>query len=123
MLKSIGFEVEIPLVVTVDNVGAIYMTENVTATSKTKHVEIRYHFVREFVQDGFLKIVFANMKENDADIFTKNVRGDILEDHWKKLLENRPSDKGRVLEDVKSDWQMVVKKKFLTRATLVHTST
>ena len=71
ILQSIGFEVDTPIVVRVDNIGAIYMTENVTATSRTKHVDIRYHFVREFVEEGFLKIVFVKTKENDADILQK----------------------------------------------------
>jgi hypothetical protein len=44
-----------------DNVGAIFMAENATATARTKHVDARYHFVREYVESGFLKIVFVNL--------------------------------------------------------------
>ena len=40
ILKSIGVEVELPIVVKVDNVGAIFMTENVTTSQRTKHVDI-----------------------------------------------------------------------------------
>ena len=35
------------------------MSENVSATSRTKHVDTRYHFVREFVEDGIIKVVFV----------------------------------------------------------------
>lgn len=55
ILDSIGIKIHLPIVVNVDNVGAIFMTENVTATTRTRHVDARYHYVREFVSEGFLK--------------------------------------------------------------------
>ena len=36
--------------------------------------------------DGFLKIVFVRTAENDADIFTKNLSGDLHEKHRKKMV-------------------------------------
>ena len=81
ILESIGIKVQMPIVVCVDNVGAIFMSENVSATSRTKHVDARYHYVREFVEDGFIKIVFVKSKENKSDIFTKNVTQDIYSLH------------------------------------------
>ena len=45
LLKSMGFEVETPVTVFVDNIGAIYMTENEVSSNRTKHIDIRYHFI------------------------------------------------------------------------------
>ncbi len=59
VLQSIGIEVELPVVVRVDNVGAIFIAENVTTSQRTKHIDVRYHYVREFVEDGFVKIIFV----------------------------------------------------------------
>ena len=59
VMLSIGIEVELPVIVRVDNVGAIFMAENVSTSPRTKHVDVRYHFVREFVEDGFIKIIFV----------------------------------------------------------------
>jgi hypothetical protein len=59
ILESMGIEIELPIVVRVDNIGAIFMSENVSTTSKTRHVDVRYHYVREYVEDGFVKIVFV----------------------------------------------------------------
>ena len=39
-----------------------------------KHIDIRYHFVRERVQDGSLKLVYIPSSENVADILTKSTR-------------------------------------------------
>jgi hypothetical protein len=56
-LKDIGVERELPAVIYCDNVGAIFMAENATATSLTKHVDTRYHFVREYIITEFIKVV------------------------------------------------------------------
>ena len=86
VLASMGIQVKLPIVVRVDNIGAIFMSNNVAVSQRTKHVDIRYHFVREFVFDGFLKVIFVKTDDNDADIFTKNVSGDLYQRHSKKMV-------------------------------------
>ena len=81
LLQSMGMKVKLPIICRVDNTGAIFIAENATTTSRTKHIDTRYHFVRELVEQGFIKIVFVKTKENIADMFTKNVSSGILEDH------------------------------------------
>jgi len=85
VMLSIGIEVELPVIVRVDNVGAIFMAENVSTSPRTKHVDVRYHFVREFVEDGFIKIIFVRTKDNTADVFTKNVVGELFDKHTSEL--------------------------------------
>ena len=57
---------------------------NKTTSERTKHVDTRYHFVHEYIEDGIMKIVFVKSKDNDADIFfqcqgeqTESVHGNI----------------------------------------------
>ncbi len=75
-----GILAKLPIIVRVDNVGVIFMTENVLTNSQSKRVDVRYHFVREFVEEGFVKIIFVRSEHNTSDGFTKNVTGDILYD-------------------------------------------
>jgi hypothetical protein len=82
-------KVQLPIIVNVDNVGAIFMTENVTATSRTRHVDARYHYVREFVAEGFLNIIFVKSADNRSDMFTKNVSADVLGFHVKSYVVDR----------------------------------
>ena len=77
---------KLPITVRVDNIGAIFMSENVAVSNRTKHVDVRYCFVQEFVMDGFLKIIFVKTVDNDADIFTKNVSGELYKKHSGKML-------------------------------------
>ena len=86
VLLSIGIEVALPVIVRVDNVGAIFMAENVSTSSRTKHVDIRYHFVQEFIEDGFIKIIFVRTGDNKADIFTKNVVGELYDKHTNDMV-------------------------------------
>lgn len=81
IMVSMGLRVRLPIVVQVDNVGAIFMSENVTTSQRTRHVDIRHAFVREMVLDGFLKVVFVRTHDNLSDGFTKNVSADIHERH------------------------------------------
>ena len=89
ILESMGIVVEIPIIVRVDNVGAIFMSENASTSSRTRHVDIRYHFVREYVEDGFIRIIFVRSEENLADEFTKNVTGDIYDAHVNEYMTEK----------------------------------
>jgi hypothetical protein len=81
VMESIGIEFELPVIVNVDNVGAIFMAENASATSRTRHVDARYHFVRKYVEEGVIKIIFVRSGLNRANGFTKNKSSDIYEKH------------------------------------------
>ena len=63
-----------PLTVFEDNIGCIQLSKNPVSHRSSKHIEIRYHFVRERVQDGSLKLVFIPSSENIADVLTKSTR-------------------------------------------------
>ena len=84
--ESISIDVELPVTVRVDNVGAIFMSNNVTTTSGTRHVDIRTKFVKEYQVDGKIKIIFVRSEENDSDIMTKNLGSLLYSKHANKLI-------------------------------------
>ena len=59
-----------------DSTSAINISKNPVMHSKTKHIAIKYHFVRELVQDKEIKLEYAHTKEHIADIFTKPLHKD-----------------------------------------------
>ena len=77
LLKSMIFEVNMPITVIVDNVGAIFMSKKFNMSNRNNHVNTRYRFVNEFVEDGFIEMIFVKTKYNMAYIFTNNKSGDI----------------------------------------------
>ena len=54
-----------------DNTSAINLTKNPILHSRTKHIEIRHHFIRDHVQKGDCIIEFVDSNNQLADIFTK----------------------------------------------------
>jgi hypothetical protein len=86
LLQGMNIKVDLPVKVHVDNVGAIWLANNRNTSERTKHVDIRAHFVREFIVDGRIEIVFVKSKDNDSDIFTKNLKSELYEIHKKKIV-------------------------------------
>ena len=76
--------------VRVDNVGAIFMASNITTTCHTKHVDIRYKYVNEYVEDGVVKIGFVKSADHDSNILSKNLSADLHEKHSKKMVSEKP---------------------------------
>ena len=86
MLEFFGKKVSTPIKVKVDNVGAIYLTKKATTSNRTKHVDTRYHFIREYVEKGVVVIEFVRSEENTADIMTKNLNEEIYWRHATKMI-------------------------------------
>ena len=81
ILKFLGVPLEYPITVNVDNIDAIYLSKNATTGSRTKHIDTRYHFVREYIEDGVIKVIFVRSEDNHADIFTKNLNTESFGKH------------------------------------------
>ena len=104
LLRSMTISVKLPVVECVDNVGAIFMTSNVTTTSQTKHIDIRQKYVNEHVEDGIVTIIFLKSAANDNDDLKKNLSGEFHEKHTEKMIGEKPNivnlvrfkNKGRV---------------------------
>jgi hypothetical protein len=88
LLSDLHIKVNLPIVVKADNIGAIFMSEIASTGFRTRHVDTRYHFVQEFIEDGFIKIEFVLSVENDSDLLTKNVNQELFAKHTKKFLED-----------------------------------
>ena len=54
-----------------DNISVINLSKNPIQHSRTKHIEIRHHFLRDHVQKGDIALEFISTKKQLADIFTK----------------------------------------------------
>ena len=89
LLQTMNVEVELPITVHVDNVGAIWLSNNRTMSDRTKHIDIRTSFVKEYQEDGKIIIKFVKSEDNEADIFMKNTTNAIFQNHQKKLVWDR----------------------------------
>ena len=65
-------EIKDPFLIFCDNTSAINISKNLVMHTKTKHIAIKYRFLRELVQDKVVRLEYVNTKEQIADIFTKS---------------------------------------------------
>ena len=70
-LQDIQVHYEEPISILCDNTSAISISKNPVMHSKTKHIPIKYHFLREHVTEKHVKLEIVGTKEHVADIFTK----------------------------------------------------
>ena len=81
ILISIGFEVELPMILEVDNQGCVDLANNWTAGGRTRHVDVRQNWLRELKEKGILVVKWIPGAQNDADMHTKNLGGPDFERH------------------------------------------
>ncbi|KAK2981146.1 hypothetical protein RJ640_028512 [Escallonia rubra] len=63
-----------------DNKLAIAMAQNPVFNSRTRHIALKYHFIREAIEDGEIELEFCRSEEQVADIFTKALPREMFEE-------------------------------------------
>eukprot|EP00253_Pinus_taeda_P013440 PITA_13440 len=74
-----------PISILCDNTSAINISKNLVMHSKTKHIPIKYHFLREQVLEQKVKLEYVPSKEQVADILTKSLPKETFEYLRQKL--------------------------------------
>jgi hypothetical protein len=70
-LSEVFRPIQCPIQLFADNQSAIAMAKNDAYHSRTKHISIRYHFIRHHVTHNHLRLTWVNTHDNYADLFTK----------------------------------------------------
>ncbi|MCO5556240.1 hypothetical protein L7F22_009786 [Adiantum nelumboides] len=81
---KLGIKEETPML-HCDSQSAIQLACNTVYHSKTKHVDVKYHFIREMVEDKQVQLVKVHTTDNLADLLTKGLPGESFA-HCCKLL-------------------------------------
>ncbi|KAK2398761.1 putative mitochondrial protein [Trifolium repens] len=71
ILQDIGEKQEGSLQLHCDNKSAIAMAKNPVFHSRTRHINIKHHFIRSVIEEGDVQLIFCSSQEQLADIFTK----------------------------------------------------
>jgi hypothetical protein len=95
MLGELGMKQDGPIPVYEDNQGCILLAKNPIILNRSKHIDIRHHFIREKVASGSIKIIHKPTQEMTADALTKAIT-------WESFSKHRKSMGLRVLESSES---------------------
>lgn len=90
LLRDLHVAVPKPPLILCDNVGATFMCKNPVISTRSKHIALDFHFVREQVDSGTLHIGQVHSADQLADIFTKPLPKDRIA-HLRDKLQVRPA--------------------------------
>ena len=92
ILIDLQHKQETPTTMFCDNMSTIAMTKNPVFHSRSKHIEIRHHYIRELVDKKEIELQFCKTGEQLADIFTKPISTDRFIEFRRRLRVQDFSD-------------------------------
>ena len=75
-----------PGIIKEDNTGAIFLVKNKQVSARTKHIDVRHHYVRELREKGEVEVEFVRGRENVSDGMTKNLPTPLFKEHTSSIL-------------------------------------
>jgi hypothetical protein len=88
LLKELGLRCQMGSLVYGDNQSTIAISKNGVRSDRTKHVDVKYHFITETISSGEVKLQWVPTTEQQADIFTKALAAPVFE-HFRAQLMTR----------------------------------
>ena len=73
LFKDFGEDMTLPTIIYEDNQSTIAMSKNPQFHGRAKHVDIKFHFIREQICSKTLELEYCPSSQNVADIFTKSL--------------------------------------------------
>ena len=91
ILEFLGEKVNYPIIVNVDNQGAVFLAQNDGASMRTRHIDVRHHFIRDLqhCEPVRLQMSFLPSEDNHADNMTKNLPEGLFVKHATALKEGK----------------------------------
>ena len=75
-----------------DNQAAIQLATNDTYHSRSKHIDIRHHFIREIVRRGEVELRYVGTREQEADLNTKGLDANTFKRLRDRIVSRQPRE-------------------------------
>jgi hypothetical protein len=85
-LENLGLKVELPMLLEIDNKGAVDLINGFSTNGRTKHIDTRLFWLRELKERNIIKVRWVSGKNNEADLFTKNLGNKEFEKYTDRLI-------------------------------------
>ena len=99
LMCEMGFQQVQATVIGGNNQSCIKLATNLVMHKRFKHIDTKYHFVREKVDDNSVQLVYTPIDQLEADLLTKSLPQVKVEQHPKQLLgqlQILPHDNGTI---------------------------
>lgn len=78
LLRELDNSTREAVLLLVDNVSSINLAKNPIAHERSKHIEMRFHYLRDLVSSGQLCLSYCRSEEQVANLLTKAVTNDVF---------------------------------------------
>jgi hypothetical protein len=87
LLNELNYEIKLPIKIYIDNLSAIYIAQHDVQHDRTKHIDIKYHFIKQYVEEKIIELEWISTEKQLADIFTKALGKNLFTKFRNKLMK------------------------------------
>ena len=84
-MRDLGISVEVPTL-HCDSQSAIMLAKNPVFHAKTKHIAVKYHFIRDVLEDKLMELMKVHTDDNPTDLVTKGLASERFAQHCRALM-------------------------------------
>ena len=85
LLEELGLKQQGATLLWQDNQGAIAIAKNPESHSRTKHIDVKHHYIRQCVEEKMIHVDYCPTEKMLADIFTKPLDAQVFDGQRTKL--------------------------------------
>ena len=94
LLQDLKHPETTPTVLRMDNAGAITTAQTEHPTPKSKHIDVKYHYLKELIAREHVTLQYISTELNAADILTKTLKPAQFKNKFQLLRLSQPTDRG-----------------------------
>lgn len=92
LIEEVTYE-SVPVNINIDNQSAIQLIKNGIVNRRSKHIDVRFHFINEKYKEGIIQLSYCPSSEQVADMFTKILAQNKFEKHRNVILNCKSRNK------------------------------
>ena len=89
LLNTMHIDVETPMMIWEDNRATINLATDASAAKRTKYIDVKHHFIREFYDEGLIDIKHIPTKSQTSDMLTKSLGRQLLTLFREKIVSDK----------------------------------
>ena len=74
ILEELHFKQLEPIPIYCDNISTIKLSKNLILHWKSKHIDVKYHFLRDLTKDWAIDLIYCKSEDQIVDLFTKPLK-------------------------------------------------
>ena len=86
IFEALNLRIRTPMILEIDNKGGVDYINGWSVGGRMRHVQTKFHYLRELKELGIINVHWISTKENSADVLTKNLAGPVFNKHIRSIV-------------------------------------